>query len=136
MRPDDEGALVSRALLHPRCGTHHRDRGLVESVAWTLVTPTLLLAILAVVYGAAWMRGRTVVQQAALTAAEVQALNGSVAGAGDQAARRVTRGLQEVSVLVRSDAGTVTASVSARVPMPIDLRLGQVTATAVRPIER
>lgn len=113
----------------------HRDRGLAESVSWTLVAPTLLLAVLALVYGAAWLHGRTVVQQAALTAAEVQSLNGAAPGAGDQAARRLTAGLQDVSILVRSDARSVIASVSGRVPMPIDVGLGQVTATAIRPIE-
>lgn len=113
------------------------ERGLAESTQWALVLPTLLALVLGLVQVGVWLHGRTVAGQAASAAADLRAAGpGAASGAEQLALAIATRGgLSQVVVGTSQDAGTVTVTVTARVPAFFDLGQGVVTAHAILPLE-
>ncbi len=113
------------------------ERGLSESVQLALLLPLILLTLLATIQGAVWLHGRNAVTNAAIAAAEVQAMQGSGAGSAQGVATRIAEdaGLTAVTVHTGGGAETVTVTVAARVPLVIDVDREVVQATASRPRE-
>lgn len=114
------------------------ERGLSDSIQWSVLFPLVLLLILGTVQAGVWLHGRNVVASAALAAAEAQA----VAGPGQDAAVRVAHSLSDPdgitleSVDVGGDADLVTVRVVAHVPLFLDLGMSRVEATASQPREQ
>ena len=113
------------------------ERGLSESVQLALLLPLILLTLLATIQGAVWLHGRNAVTNAAIAAAEVQAMQGSCAGSAQGVATRIAEdaGLTAVTVHTGGGAETVTVTVAARVPLVIDVDREVVQAPASRPRE-
>lgn len=107
-----------------------------EALTWAVLAPVLLLALLAVIEAGVWLHARSVVQQAALTAAETQALDAAPAGSAEQIVSQMTAELTEVRTTTSVSAESVAVTVSARVPLALELGLAQVSASASRPRER
>ena len=110
------------------------ERGLAESTQWAVVLPVLLAVVLGLVQTGVWLYGRTVAAQAAGAAADAAALG----RAAEPAARAITSrgGLADVTIRASRDTGTVTVTVSGRVPTFFDLGQGRVSGQAVVPVER
>lgn len=107
-----------------------------EALSWAVLAPVLLLSLLGVIEAGVWLHGRSVVQQAALTAAETQALDGAAAGSAERIVSQMTGELVEVRTITSIGAESVVVTVHARVPLALDLGLAQVSASATRPRER
>lgn len=107
-----------------------------EALSWAVLAPVLLMTLLGVIEAGVWLHARSTVQQAALTAAEIQALSGAPAGSAEQVVSQMTPELVEVRTSTAMGADSVAVSVSARVPLALDLGLAQISATATRPRER
>lgn len=122
-------------------GSRHRvagppvkdERGLSESTQWALVLPALLAVVLGLVQTGVWLHGRTIASQAAGAAADAAALGRPI----DEAAAAIASrgGLIDVTIQTSQDGGTVTVTVSGRVPAFFDLGQGQVSGHAVVPLE-
>lgn len=110
------------------------ERGLSESTQWALVLPTLLAVVLGLVQTGVWLHGRTVAAQAAGAAADAAA----VGRAAEPAARAIASrgGLTDVTIRASRGTGTVTVTVSGRVPTFFDLGQGQVSGQAIVPLEQ
>ena len=110
------------------------ERGLAESTQWAVVLPVLLAVVLGLVQTGVWLYGRTVAAQAAGAAADAAALG----RAGPPAPRAITRpgGVADLTIPARRAPGTVTVTVSGRVPTFFDLGQGRVSGQAVVPVER
>lgn len=107
-----------------------------ESVQWAMLVPLLLMLVLGLVQVGVWLHGRSAAAQAAALAAEASA--GYAGTASDASARALARaaGLTGVVVSVDRSATQVRATVTGRAPLILDLGLGVVTESAVRPRER
>ncbi len=114
------------------------ERGLSESVQWTVLWPLLMLLTLGIIQAGIFMHGRNVAQRAATAA--VDAARGSYGSAADAEhlgeSIASSGGLRNISVRVQRTGTTATANVSAYPPMIFDLDLGRITETAVAPLER
>jgi Flp pilus assembly protein TadG len=114
------------------------ERGLSESVQWTVLWPLLMLLTLGIIQAGIFMHGRNVAQRAATAA--VDAARGSYGSAADAEhlgeSIASSGGLRNISVRVERIGTTATADVSAYPPMIFDLHLGRITETAVAPLER
>jgi Flp pilus assembly protein TadG len=114
------------------------ERGLSESVQWTVLWPLLMLLTLGIIQAGIFMHGRNVAQRAATAA--VDAARGSYGSAVDAEhlgeSIALSGGLRSISVRVQRTGTTATADVSAYPPMIFDLDLGRITETAVAPLER
>ena len=114
------------------------ERGLSESVQWTVLWPLLMLLTLGIIQSGIFMHGRNVAQRAATAA--VDAARGSYGSAADAEhlgeSIASSGGLRNISVRVERTGTTATADVSAYPPMIFDLDLGRITQTAVAPLER
>ena len=113
------------------------DRGLSDSVQWTLLATSTVLLTIGAVQVAIDLHTRTVVANAALAAAEARALLGASAGAADDAARTVASqsGLSSVSVSSSVAPTLVTVTVTSHVPVLVGLGPREVSATATIPKE-
>lgn len=107
-----------------------------ESVQWAVLVPLLLLLVLGLVQVGVWLHGRSAAAQAAALAAEAN--SGYAGTASDAPARALARaaGLTGVAIRVDRSATQVRATVTGRAPLILDLGLGVVTESAVRPRER
>lgn len=114
------------------------ERGLSESLQWSVLYPLVLLMIVGIIQAGVLLHGRTVVAAAALAGAEAQAL----AKAGDGAARSAAEAIlapddvQLEAIEVGGDQATVTVRVVARVPVFLDFGQSRVEATATQPREQ
>ncbi|MBE6476731.1 MAG: pilus assembly protein [Propionibacteriaceae bacterium] len=113
----------------------HDERGLSQSAQWAVLAPVVMLTLLGVIDAGIWLHARSTVQQAAMTAAESQALAGQDLGQAERIARSMTGELAEVAVTVETGTGRVTVNVEARVPLALDLGLARVGASATRATE-
>ena len=113
----------------------HDERGLNQSAQWAVLAPVVMLTLLGVIDAGIWLHARSTVQQAAMTAAESQALAGQDLGQAERIARSMTGELAEVAVTVETGTGRVTVNVEARVPLALDLGLARVGASATRATE-
>lgn len=118
--------------------THRDERGVSESVQWSLVIPLVLVVLVAAVQGALWLRARQAAQHAAAAAAEVEAGHGATAGSGRDAALRLTdrAQLRDVSVRVDGDAREVRVWVTGRSVQLLPLFDTAVSEWAAAPRER
>ena len=114
------------------------ERGLSESVQWTVLWPALMLLTLGIIQAGIFLHGRNVAQRAATAAVDTaRGSYGSVADAEQLAANIASSGgLKNVSVRVQRTGTTVSADIFAEAPMIFDLRLGRITETATAPMER
>ncbi len=115
-----------------------RDRGMSESVQWTMLTPLILMLVLGIIQVGLWGYARGVVLNAAVAAAEEASLYGAPAGSGVAIADAVAvkGGLAAVEVTVEDDGTRVTAVVRGHMPSLIDLGLTRVDAQVTRPKEK
>lgn len=126
----------------PRHGGHAGERGLSESLQWTLLAPLVVLVIVGAIEAALVLQARAVVAQAALAGAEAQAVAGSgdsgASGSADAAARAVARGagLSRLQVSTTTSDAAVRVVVQAHVNLPIDLGFGAIQSAATVPVER
>ncbi len=117
--------------------TPNHERGMSESVSWALLVPVIMLCLLGLIQGAIWVNGRTVATNAALAAAESQALLGAGSGDGERVALEIAvgGGLEGVTVGVTRSSGLVTVAVSGHVQSLVGGDLFSVQARASRPVE-
>lgn len=115
----------------------HHERGLSESMQLAVLLPLILLALLGTIQGGIWLHGRNAVTNAAIAAAQVQAMQGVGTGSAEGVATRIAEdaGLSAVTVHTGGGAETVTVTVVARVPLVFDIDREVVQATASRPRE-
>ena len=114
------------------------ERGLSSSTQLALVLPLLLLLTLGIVEAGLWLHARNVAQRAATAAVDVARGSYGTAGEGEQRARDLAASAGLTDVVVRVDRGPqrVTAVVSARATLVLDLGLGRIEETAAAPRER
>jgi Flp pilus assembly protein TadG len=118
-----------------------KQRGMSESVQWTLLMPVFIACLLALVQCAIWLNARSAAVEAAFAAAEVAAEQGgsweTKVGAATQTADRMLTdaGLNDTSISVWASSGLVTVQVSGTTDSFISWLSTQVSATASRPIE-
>lgn len=112
------------------------ERGMSESMQWAVLVPVIMLTLLGCIDAGVWLHARSVVQQAALTAAETQALAGSSAGQAELVAEQITEDLDQVQIITSHDGQMITVSITARASLALDLGDAQVQASATRAVER
>jgi hypothetical protein len=114
------------------------QRGLSESVQLAVVWPVLLLVTLGILEAGIWLHARNVAERAA--SAAVDSARGSFGTAGEAQRLGVdlarAGGLQDVSLAVSRNPTSVTATLTARAPLLLDLGLGQLHESASAPLER
>lgn len=113
------------------------QRGLSDSLQWTLLTPVLMLTILGTIQAGILMHGHNTAENAAQAAAQAESAYLS-AGTGSEQALAVAQvgGLTDVTVTVRRGPTKVEVGVAARIPVFLDFGQGRVTESASAPIER
>jgi Flp pilus assembly protein TadG len=117
------------------------QRGMSESVQWTLLMPVFITCVLALIQSAIWLNARSVAVEAAFVAAESAAESGGswdtkVSAATRAADRMLTdAGLKNVKVTVHKSGGLVTVEVQATTNSFISWLATEVTASARRPLE-
>ncbi len=125
-------------------GTGHQgapardERGLSESVQWSLVAIAVLSLLLGAVQTATALHARACASEAALAGAQAQAASGAGTALGTQVARQVAgeSGFHGVEVHTGGDAAQVRVEVTIAVERLMPGGLIHVHATAVAPRER
>lgn len=114
------------------------DRGLSESVQWTMLTPLVLTLVLGIIQLGLWGYARTVVTNAAGAGAEQAAPMSATTTDGVATATAIARkgGLTDISVRVSVVGTSVVATVSGRMPGLIDVGVAGVQAQVTRAKER
>ncbi|SBN42523.1 Hypothetical protein PFR_J18_185 [Propionibacterium freudenreichii] len=112
------------------------ERGLSESLQWAVLAPVLMLIVLGLIEAGVWLHGRSIVQQAALIAAETQALSGISSDAAEKVVADMTGQLEAVRTHSLVSDTEISVTVEATVPLPLDVGLGDVTVTATRAKEQ
>jgi hypothetical protein len=114
------------------------QRGLSESVQFAVVWPVLLLVTLGILQAGIWLHARNVAERAASAAVDVARGSFGTPGEAQQLGVHLAQagGLQEVSVVVSRGATAVSATLTARAPLLLDLGLGQLHESASAPLER
>ena len=148
LRPDRRFATPE--FTPPSGGLHYRwpdlpgppgrrdERGLSSSTQLAVVLPLLMLLTLGIVEAGLWLHARNVAQRAATAAVDVARGSYGTAGEGEQRARDLAGAAGLTDVVVRVDRGPqrVSAVVSARATLVLDLGLGRIEETAAGPRER
>lgn len=113
------------------------ERGMSESLSWTVLLPLVMLCLLGFIQGAIWVHGRTVVTDAALAAAEAQSLKGARVGTANAVALDLAAeaGLGRIEVSAQQEQGLVTVEVAGVVSTFFGTDLLRVSARATRPVE-
>jgi hypothetical protein len=114
------------------------QRGLSESVQLAVVWPVLLLVTLGLLEAGIWLHARNVAERAASAAVDVARGSFGTLGEAQRLGVDLARagGLQDVSLAVSRDATSVTATLTARAPLLLDLGLGPLHESASAPLER
>lgn len=114
------------------------ERGVNESLQWALVVPVVLLVVLGLLQTAVWLHARQAAREAAVAAAEAEAVLQPQPRAGERAALEITRiaGLREVDVAVQHGPDLITVTVTGRPPLIIDIGPIRVDERAVISPER
>ena len=114
------------------------SRGGSSAISTVLLVGVMGLAIIGTFQATVWWHGRGAALHAAAAAAEAERVLRPPSGAGQQAAAAVASqtGLVDPQVSVSRSATEVTATVTARVPLILDIGLGQFTEHATVPRER
>ena len=115
----DQGLCVVKLAEMSRGRSEHRqcrERGVSESLQWSLVWPVVLLVVVAVIQIAVVLQARATVTEAARAAVRVQALRGSHAGEAEATARDVaqTSKVTDVTVTVSTTDSLVRVDVEGR----------------------
>ncbi|WP_316671205.1 TadE/TadG family type IV pilus assembly protein [uncultured Propionibacterium sp.] len=119
-----------------RSGRCRDERGLSQSIQWAALAPVVMFALLGAIDAGVWLHARSVVQQAAMTAAETQALADQDPDLADEIVRSMTGELTDVTATVETGPAQVTVRVEAGVPLALDLGLARVGASSTRAKER
>lgn len=119
-------------------GWKRDERGGSNAIAVLLLTPVMMFAIIGTFQAGVWYHGRNTARHAAQAAAEAERVLQPAAGAGQQAAESVGTqgGLTDMAVSVSRGATTVTVTMTAQVPMFIDIGVGRFTEHVTVPRER
>lgn len=114
------------------------ERGGSETIGVLLLTPVMMLALLGSIQAGVWFHGRQTALAAVQAAAEAESVLQPAGGAGQAAATSIAQqgGLTGTQVSVSRGATQVTVTMTARVPMFIDIGVGSFTETATAPRER
>ncbi|GAB3708262.1 TadE family protein [Mariniluteicoccus flavus] len=114
------------------------ERGASESVQWALLAPVMLAVLFGAIQVGLMWHGRNVAVNAAAAAVEAESAYGSRPGDAQRAAATIAHagGLLDHRVEVSGDATAVRARVVGRIPVLVDLGLGQVDEIASAPRER
>jgi hypothetical protein len=114
------------------------ERGGSNALAALLLTPVVMFAILGTFQAGVWYHGRNTALHAAQAAAEAERVLQPAGGAGQRAAESVGTqgGLTDMAVSVSRSATTVTVTMTARVPMFINIGVGRFTEHVTVPRER
>jgi len=113
------------------------QRGLSDSVQWTVLTPVLLLAVLGTIQAGILMHGHNVAENAAQAAAQAESAY-QAGGTGTEQALAIAEsgGLVDTHVAVRRGPTRVEVEVTARIPIFLDIGQSRVAETASAPIEQ
>lgn len=124
----------ARALVRARGS----DRGLTNSLQFTVIVPALMLATFGLIQAGLWLHARNVAAEAVTAAADVARNYDGDPAAGRQAAYRIAAvgGLTDVQLTISRQSREVSVTMVARPPVIFDLGLGRVTETATAPLER
>ena len=124
--------------MQERGAREHGERGGSNTIATVLLVAVMGLAVIGTFQATVWWHGRGAALHAAAAAAEAERVLRPTAGAGQQAAAAVASqtGLVDPQVSVSRSATEVTATVTARVPLFIDIGLGQFSEHVTMPRER
>ena len=114
------------------------ERGGSNTIATVLLVAVMGLAIIGTFQATVWWHGRGAAMHAAAAAAEAERVLKPQAGAGQRAAAAVASqtGLVDPQVSVSRSATQVTVTVTARVPLFLDIGLGKFTEHMSMPRER
>lgn len=114
------------------------SRGGSSAISTVLLVGVMGLAIIGTFQATVWWHGRGAALHAAAAAAEAERVLRPSSGAGQQAAAAVASqtGLVDPQVSVSRSATEITVTVSARVPLFIDIGLGRFTEHVTMPRER
>lgn len=114
------------------------ERGGSNTIATVLLVAVMGLAIIGTFQATVWWHGRGAAMHAAAAAAEAERVLKPQAGAGQRAAAAVASqtGLVDPQVSVSRSATQVTVTVTARVPLFLDIGLGNFTEHVSMPRER
>lgn len=114
------------------------QRGLSESVQYAVLLPLLLICTLGIIEAGIWVHGHNVALGAARAGAEAARGTDGSSGSALTAAQGIAEqgGLESVSVWADRRQTEVVITVSARIPLILDLGLGRITETAAAPVER
>lgn len=126
------GRGLPKGVAHKQGG----ERGMSESLQWAVLAPMIMLLLLGLIETGVWLHGRSIVQQAALTAAETQALVGAPSSSAESTVEQMTDELESVHTYCITTEADVTVTVTADIPLPLDFGFGQVTVSATRAKER
>lgn len=124
----------ARALVRARGS----DRGLTNSLQFTVIVPALMLATFGLIQAGLWLHAGNVAAEAVTAAADVARNYDGDPTAGRQAAYRIAAvgGLTDVQLTISRQPREVSVTMVARPPVIFDLGLGRVTETATAPLER
>lgn len=118
--------------------TGRDERGLSDSVSWTILTPLVFLIVLGIIQIGLWGYGHTVARNAAAAGAEQAALLQAAPGSGEALARQIADAGGLIQVDVESERTATEVTMTVRGHMPSFVNLGQtgVHVQVTRPIER
>lgn len=130
--------VTETRLVASRPGGRDERGGGSNSIAVVLLTPVMMLAVLGTVQAGVWFHGRQTALAAVQAAAEAERVIQPPPGAGLQAAASVGSqgGLVGTNIVVARTATTVTVTMTARVPMFIDIGVGDFTEQTTVPREQ
>ena len=131
-------AAAPRAHDHCSRARRRDSRGGSSAISTVLLVGVMGLAVIGTFQATVWWHGRGAALHAAAAAAEAERVLRPAAGAGQQAAAAVASqtGLVDPQVSVSRSATEVTVTVTARVPLFIDIGLGRFTEHVTMPRER
>lgn len=114
------------------------ERGLSESVQWTVLTPLILMIVLGILQLGLWGYGRTVALNAAAAGAEEASPQSATTAQGADVARSIALagGLSDLQVRVVLSGDDVVATVAGRMPGLIEVGVTKVEARVTRPKEQ
>lgn len=114
------------------------QRGISESTQWALIAPLVLLTVLGLIQVGIVLHARNIVRQAAMAAAESEAMLGARSGDADAVVSRITgpADLEAVNTTVTRERDVVTVVVTGRAQVFFDIGVARVEGRAVMPVEQ
>lgn len=114
------------------------ERGLTNSLQFTVIVPALMLATFGLIQAGLWLHARNVAAEAVTAAADVARDYDDDPTAARDAARRiaVVGGLTDVRLTMSRQPDSVSVTMVAKPPVIFPLGFGRITETATAPVER